>query len=93
MLRVEEVLNSIRPYLQADGGDIDLDASTDAFGGKQNAREINIEELRVRTWEKRDTALCLLVDRSGSMGGAPLATSAVAVPTHVSVPLLKTLHP
>jgi uncharacterized protein with von Willebrand factor type A (vWA) domain len=61
-----------------DGGDIDLDASTDAFGGMQNAREINIEELRVRTWEKRDTALCLLVDRSGSMGGAPLATSAVA---------------
>jgi uncharacterized protein with von Willebrand factor type A (vWA) domain len=61
-----------------DGGDIDLDASTDAFRGTQNAREINIEELRVRTWEKRDTALCLLVDRSGSMGGAPLATSAVA---------------
>ena len=61
-----------------DGGDIDIDASTDAFGGVQNAREINIEELRVRTWEKRDTALCLLVDRSGSMGGAPLATSAVA---------------
>jgi hypothetical protein len=61
-----------------DGGDIDLDASTDAFRGAQNAREIHIEELHVRTWEKRDTALCLLVDRSGSMGGAPLATSAVA---------------
>lgn len=61
-----------------DGGDIDLDASTDAFRGIHNAREIHIEELRVRTWEKRDTALCLLVDRSGSMGGAPLATSAVA---------------
>jgi Mg-chelatase subunit ChlD len=61
-----------------DGGDIDLDASTDAFRGTQNAREIHIEELHVRTWEKRDTALCLLVDRSGSMGGAPLATSAVA---------------
>jgi Mg-chelatase subunit ChlD len=61
-----------------DGGDIDLDASTDAFRGTQNAREIHSEELHVRTWEKRDTALCLLVDRSGSMGGAPLATSAVA---------------
>jgi len=34
-----------------DGGDIDLDASTDAFGGVHNAREIHIEELRVRTWE------------------------------------------
>ena len=45
---------------------------------KPNDAETNIEELRVRTWEKRDTALCLLVDRSGSMGGAPLATSAVA---------------
>ena len=29
-------------------------------------------------WSKPGTALCLLVDRSGSMGGEPLATAAVA---------------
>ena len=29
-------------------------------------------------WTTPDTAICLLVDRSGSMGGEPLATSAVA---------------
>jgi len=32
----------------------------------------------VRGWVKPGTALCLLVDRSGSMGGKPLAASAVA---------------
>ena len=64
-----------------DGGDIDIDASLAAFesGTRQSAqRTVNVDELHVRSWEKRDTALCLLVDRSGSMGGKPLATSAVA---------------
>lgn len=64
-----------------DGGDIDIDASLSAFERVTHsdaARTVNLEELRVRSWEKRDTALCLLVDRSGSMGGKPLATSAVA---------------
>ena len=32
----------------------------------------------MRGWRKRGTALCLVVDRSGSMGGRPLATSALA---------------
>jgi Mg-chelatase subunit ChlD len=36
------------------------------------------EDLRVRGWVRPDTALCLAVDRSGSMGGRPLATAAVA---------------
>ncbi len=34
--------------------------------------------LRVRALVRPGTALCLLVDRSGSMGGEPLATAAVA---------------
>jgi len=62
-----------------DGGDLDLDASMDAIveaGGR--GRAVDPERLRVRGWVQPGTALCLLVDRSGSMGGKPLATSAVA---------------
>ena len=61
-----------------DDGDIDLDASVEAFEGRGAKRRVRTEELRVRTWTRKDTALCLVVDRSGSMGGKPLATSAVA---------------
>ena len=39
---------------------------------------IDAERLRVRGWVQPTTALCLLVDRSGSMGGKPLATAALA---------------
>jgi hypothetical protein len=59
-------------------GDIDIDASTEAFEGSGSRRRVRVEELRARTWSKRDTAVCLVVDRSGSMGGKPLATSALA---------------
>jgi hypothetical protein len=64
---------------QPDGGDIDIDASIDALLMARGAgRAIDPEELRIRSWTTPDTAICLMVDRSGSMGGAPLATSAVA---------------
>ena len=59
-------------------GDIDIDASTEAFEGHGRRRRVKVDELRARTWSKRDTAVCLVVDRSGSMGGKPLATSALA---------------
>lgn len=59
-------------------GDIDLDASIDALVGVRAGRPINAEELRVREWSKPTTAWCLVVDRSGSMGGAPLASAALA---------------
>lgn len=66
-----------------DGGDLDVDASLDALvdaGGPDGIRSgrVDPERLRVRGWVKPGTALCLLVDRSGSMGGKPLAASAVA---------------
>jgi Mg-chelatase subunit ChlD len=67
-----------RPY-RPDAGDIDIDASLDALvdaGGTGGV--VDPERLRVRGWVQPGTALCLLVDRSGSMGGKPLATSAVA---------------
>ncbi len=60
-----------------DGGDLDIDASLEAImEGRGGA--IDAERLRVRGWVQPTTALCLLVDRSGSMGGKPLATAALA---------------
>ncbi len=62
-----------------DAGDLDVDASMDAIvdaGG--DLRRVDPERLRVRGWVQPGTALCLMVDRSGSMGGKPLAASAVA---------------
>ncbi len=67
-----------QPY-RPDGGDLDLDAS---FGEIVEAAAagaaVNAERLRIRSWSTPDTALCLVVDRSGSMGGKPLATAAIA---------------
>jgi Mg-chelatase subunit ChlD len=64
------------PY-RPDGGDLDIDASLEAIIEARNGA-LDVERLRVRGWVKPSTALCLLVDRSGSMGGKPLATAAVA---------------
>jgi len=64
------------PY-RPDGGDLDIDASMEAIV-EGRAGSLDVERLRVRSWVKPGTALCLLVDRSGSMGGKPLATAAVA---------------
>jgi Mg-chelatase subunit ChlD len=62
-----------------EGGDLDLDASLDALAeSRAHGVPPDAERLKVRGWRKRGTALCLVVDRSGSMGGRPLATSAVA---------------
>jgi Mg-chelatase subunit ChlD len=62
-----------------DGGDLDLDASLEAIGeASASGSAIDPHRLRIRGWVKPGTALCLMVDRSGSMGGKPLATSAVA---------------
>ncbi|MFT6290978.1 MAG: Mg-chelatase subunit ChlD [Ilumatobacter sp.] len=64
---------------QPDIGDIDLDASLDAvITARAAASAIDPDDLRVRAWSRPGTAICLLVDRSGSMGGKPLATNAVA---------------
>jgi Mg-chelatase subunit ChlD len=66
-----------QPY-RPDGGDLDLDASLDAIVDARATGALDVERLRVRGWVRPATALCLLVDRSGSMGGKPLATAAVA---------------
>ena len=46
--------------------------------GRSSGSAVDPDDLRVRSWSTPGTAICLLVDRSGSMGGKPLATNAVA---------------
>ncbi|MEJ7799796.1 MAG: VWA domain-containing protein [Ilumatobacter sp.] len=66
------------PY-RPDRGDLDLDASLDALmDARAEQRAIDADELMVRAWAKPSTSWCLVVDRSGSMHGAPLATAALA---------------
>jgi Mg-chelatase subunit ChlD len=67
-----------QPY-RDDRGDLDFDASFDTIAEAAAGRvAIDAERLRVRSWSTPDTALCLVVDRSGSMGGKPLASAAIA---------------
>ncbi len=62
-----------------DAGELDIDASMDAIVSARAAgASPERDGLYVTQWTTPSTALCLLVDRSGSMGGKPLATSAVA---------------
>jgi Mg-chelatase subunit ChlD len=62
-----------------DGGDLDVDASIDALvASRAGDVAIDPDDLRVRAWSTPGTAICLLVDRSGSMTGRPVATAAVA---------------
>jgi Mg-chelatase subunit ChlD len=60
-------------------GDLDIDASLDALvQARVERRPPAIDELRASHWQKPGTAVCLLVDRSGSMDGERLASAALA---------------
>jgi Mg-chelatase subunit ChlD len=60
-------------------GDVDVDASLDALVDARAAGvPPRLDDLVVSGWQRPGTALCLLVDRSGSMQGDRLATAAVA---------------
>lgn len=61
------------------GGDLDVDASLDAvLEGRAQRRPPDVEDLVARQWARPELALCLVVDRSGSMGGERLAAAALA---------------
>ena len=61
------------------GGDLDLDASIESLQlSSATGVAPRPDELSVRTWARPETALCLVVDRSGSMTGDRLAAAAVA---------------
>ncbi|GAA1904436.1 vWA domain-containing protein [Lapillicoccus jejuensis] len=60
---------------QPDGGDLDLDAT---LGRLDATPYLRGEDLHVRDWRRRGTAYVLLVDVSGSVAGARLATAVLA---------------
>lgn len=63
----------------APGGDLDVDASMDALVSAAAAGvSPAVEDLRATVWGRPSVALCLLVDRSGSVGGERLAAAALA---------------
>lgn len=60
-------------------GDLDIEASLEAIAEARGANHpVNSADLVVSSWQKPSTAVCLLVDRSGSMAGDRLAAAAVA---------------
>lgn len=60
------------------GGDLDLDASLEAVGAaRAERRPVGLDELVSRDWGRPQTALCVVIDSSGSMGGQRLATAAL----------------
>ena len=59
------------------GDDLDLDRSLDSIvAARAEARAPHADELKAVAWARPQVALCLLVDASGSMNGARLATAA-----------------
>lgn len=69
----------VRQRATASSHDIDLDASLDAvLEAKAVGRRPSLEDLQAVHWQQPATAICLLVDRSGSMNGERLASAALA---------------
>ncbi len=59
--------------------DIDIDASLDGIiTARAERRPVALDDLYTQRWQQPETAICLLVDRSGSMNGARLASAALA---------------
>lgn len=60
-------------------GDLDVEASLDAVvAARASSSAPALDDLVVREWSRPDTALCLVIDASGSMGGERLATAGLA---------------
>jgi Mg-chelatase subunit ChlD len=60
------------------GGDLDVEASMDAvLAGRAARLAPRADELTARTWARPQLALCVVVDRSGSMEGERLAAAAL----------------
>lgn len=77
--RPRRVGRMVRRRFRDDGGEIDLDSSLEPIAiARGLGSAVDPSDLVVRDWAKPGTGLCLLVDRSGSMTGRPLATAAVA---------------
>ncbi|MGK2957005.1 MAG: vWA domain-containing protein [Acidimicrobiales bacterium] len=72
-------IGRLRRARATEGGDLDLDSSIETLADSRATKEPpSLDDLYVRKWARPKTALCLVVDRSGSMAGQRLATMAVA---------------
>lgn len=61
------------------GAELDLESALeDVLIARTLGLPLDVGELRARTWQRRPTAVCLVVDTSGSMGSDRLAAAAVA---------------
>ncbi len=69
----------VRGPADVSSSDIDIDASLDQLvSARAEGRPPAIDDLVATQWRQPMTAICLLVDRSGSMNGARLASAALA---------------
>jgi Mg-chelatase subunit ChlD len=60
-------------------GELDLDRGIETLAvARAHGEAPSLEDLHTREWSKPSLALCLLIDRSGSMTGERLAAAAVA---------------
>ena len=72
-------IGRLRHRRGSQGGELDVDRSLETIAAARARGDApSLEDLTARDWAKPDLALCLLIDRSGSMGGERLATAAVA---------------
>jgi len=60
-------------------GDLDVDRTLERAGGRRPTRQ----DLTLTRWRASDRAICLLIDRSGSMRGRAMAMAAVATASTV----------
>lgn len=68
-----------RPARYSPGAEVDLESVLEELLVARNLGEpLDLEKLTARSWQRRPTAVCLLVDNSGSMGASRLAAAAVA---------------
>lgn len=69
----------VKTQASPDAGDLDIDASLDQLvTARGEGRPPALDELVASGWQRPTTAICLLVDRSGSMSGDRLASAALA---------------
>lgn len=70
-------ISQLRPERGALDGDLDIDASIDGVcAARTEARPVGADDLTTMHWTRPRTAFAVVVDRSGSMSGARLATAA-----------------
>jgi Mg-chelatase subunit ChlD len=70
-------ISRLRPVRGAADGDLDLDASMEGVAAaRAEARPVARDDLTTVQWARPRTAFAVVVDRSGSMSGARLASAA-----------------